>query len=113
MTIVYYTPEEDRLLLRLRADGLRWYEIAERLPGRTMPGASQRHAKLIADGFGLPAREAFPVAPTPAQRSSAEDLFIAGAEDGSKRLLRAQIRAGQVFGKQRAEWLARHEGAAA
>lgn len=46
-------------------------------------------------------RNAEPIAPT-------DGADRAEKAEGCARLLRAQLRTGQFFGKQRAEWLARH-----
>lgn len=113
ITSTGFAPEEDRLLLSLRADGLRWYEIADRLSWSSQ-ACQRRHGELTAIP-AAPAGEqpARPIAARPKiEETDPEVLAASAAADGSARLLRAQIRAGQVFGRQREEWLARHGAAA-
>lgn len=44
----FWSSEEDEKLARLRAEGLKWDEIAHQLPGRTVRAICARHYKLLA-----------------------------------------------------------------
>lgn len=100
MTTVSWTPEQDQTLTSMRGDGYRWYEIAMSIgDGRMGMDCQQRwNALELANAGGAP------VEPVQFQETRRARSYV----DPSTRLLRAQLRTGQYFPQQRAEYLARH-----
>lgn len=110
-----FTDEEDRLLMSLRGDGMRWFEIADRVNWSSQ-ACQVRHAELTmarAQGMAptVPPAVGIPIAVFGSRDDSGlvSNTAEVAAAEGSRRLLHAQLQTGQYFGAARAAWLARHE----
>lgn len=86
-----WTDAEDEILLVMRREGKTYAQIAKALPGRTCGGCAVRWERLNRD-TGLSAKES-------------EYAFAAMSAEGSRSLLRAQLKTGQHFIHTRADHL--------
>lgn len=100
-----WTEAEDNRLIAGHTLGLTWGAIArDYLPNRSESACQNRHATLI--GKRAPERKGEGGYGSPWIISNDDNAY------GSKKLLEAQLRAGQYNGAARAAWLARHGVAA-
>jgi hypothetical protein len=91
-TAADWTDEEDAILLSMRQAGDSYPTIAKALRGRTAGGCNVRWERLNRD--------------TALSCKESELSFAAMSEEGSRHLLRAQLRTGQHFIHERADHLA-------